>query len=454
MLAILTILTGALAAGGAAYVLYRPRFAILLVLLMFPLEQLLQTYFPIFAVNHTIINIVIGSLVLFAAFSSVTKGERPFEGFVNPVFVMLVTILAIDALGLLWTPAQSEGLSRMTAGLPYYILMLILAPLLIKDLEDFRRVLLPLLAISIVLSLLLITNPNAAQGTGRLMLEVEGGKAGMTGPLALGTLGGLTTIIAIIYTPPIRSAMVSMLRLAGVVVGFGLALASGSRGQVLAAVLVCALFFPVARQLKNPRQFFINAFGVALAAAALMVSVKLFIGAENEARWSSESMTGAVEGRFERSLALIEAFLDSPAHWLFGLGPQAYIVVSNLEGGYVHNQLVEILCESGLIAFFLYGLCILYAIRRWKAVWRLHRGVPQYRSAAACFAALFVYDFVLSLKQGTHIGVPLVFMWLVLMTKACITEEQVLQSQVLDDEPDDAESWEAAPGLPGIQPAT
>ncbi|HHN77752.1 MAG TPA: hypothetical protein ENK11_03625, partial [Phycisphaerales bacterium] len=56
--------------GGALYTLFKPRWAILFIIILYPLEQLLSSTSVFFATHHMLLNIIVGVLAIVGAVSA------------------------------------------------------------------------------------------------------------------------------------------------------------------------------------------------------------------------------------------------------------------------------------------------------------------------------------------------------------------------------------------------
>ena len=91
----------------------------------------------------------------------------------------------------------------------------------------------------------------------RLVIDLSASVGfGQTGnPLATATLGGTIAILAALYHTGRRSPMLAVVRIAAISLGLSIAFLSGSRGQLLGAILMIIICYPLSRKLANPKQF-------------------------------------------------------------------------------------------------------------------------------------------------------------------------------------------------------
>jgi O-antigen ligase len=124
----------------------------------------------------------------------------------------------------------------------------------------------------------------------------------------------------------------------------------------------------------------------------------------------------------------LQLWLSSPTHWLFGLGTNAWVQISNssdLRGNYVHNVAVEILCEHGIVGAAILVAVTVLTIRAGIRLWDQHRDDPALRSAAAIFLAISAFALFNALKQGSIVAITPFYWWLV-MAKIARHEERLM----------------------------
>lgn len=105
--------------------------------------------------------------------------------------------------------------------------------------------------------------------------------------------------------------------------------------------------------------------------------------------------------RLEMCSRLFDAWIDSsPLQLIFGLGSAASYD-PEINGIYPHVQVVELLCELGIVGLF-FGLLIgCFTFLAARTCLRLTSGDPVLRSVAVGFISLVLLSFVLSFKQGS-----------------------------------------------------
>ena len=413
---------------GTLYVLWRPHWVFVLIISMFPMEQLLQVYIGAFSTHRTWFNYIVGTLSVLAVVFRMSRREPILLGFRNPITTLVAVLYVLWAVGVLYSPARDVAIDSFRQGIPYIGLLLLFLPLLVVDIFEFRQLLSGMMFLGSVIAVLVIANPNSTYYSGRLFLDL-GMLAGVDrygSPLALGEMGGMIAMIAVLVRPNKAAAIYTLLRIGAFVSGMGLAIGSGSRGQVLAAAITGILFYPMARKIANPRQFFLGAVGLGIVVLGLYVVFKLFIGAQNEQRWNAIGMLRDTTVRLTMVTELLNAYIASPGHWLLGLGTNAYAAISsNHNIIYVHNVVAEILCEHGIVGAILFAAISVLTFKYGRRLWMLYRDDPSMRATVAVLLACCVYALFLALKQGS-ISYPAPFFWWMVLAKLHKHEERIL----------------------------
>jgi hypothetical protein len=414
---------------GVVLAIMRPHWAVVLIIALWPMEQLLQNYLAVFRAYTPLYNFCIAGLTTVALVMRLGRKQKVFSGFVNPVTIMVFLLYVLWTAGLLYTPSPAYAISVFEQSLPYLILKLLIFPLLILDYEELKKIFPALMIVGTTTCLLILTDPNSQILGGRLMLDT--GTSGRFGsPLAIAELGGLTALVAALYLPVRRGPVMMAMRVGAFLAGFAVSIGSGSRGQVFAAVACGILFYPLARRLNNPKQFFLNMAGLGLLLMGIYFVFNQFIGYENQQRWSADLMSRDVEGRWLMVRLLLDAYLASPGSWLLGLGPGAF---NSIHGGYVHNVPAEILCEHGLVGISIFLLIAGMTLRCALGLWRMFRDDPLTRSITAILFAISLNEFILTCKQGS-VSDPTPFYWWIIIGKMYYHHRQMAQETALEHE--------------------
>ena len=379
----------------------RPVWGLVLVILMYALEQSLQGAVPIFRSFPPLANYWTAVIVSLSAINAIFRTDRPFVGYMTISWLLTVGIFLWAALSLLWTPSTTA--TKMTVeGLPYFALFLVLAPFLSTSIRDLRSFAVLMMVFGTLTAISIIVNPEFNLQSGRLGLQIS--FKVRSSPLAMGELGGTLVILAALYHGTIRSPGIALLRIASFICGTILVLYSGSRGQLIFAALVAIAFFPVSRRIQNVFSFFATTTGLLTIGVGVALLARFVFQTEGgmvESRWNLDLLTAGTQVRRENALDLFYAFAASPSAWMIGLGWNAFSALTKASTEpYSHALMLDVLCELGIPAFTAL-LIILYQV--FKAARRLFMTVaemPLERSVTTCFVAMTAYQILLSNKQG------------------------------------------------------
>jgi hypothetical protein len=209
-----------------------------------------------------------------------------------------------------------------------------------------------------------------------------------------------------------------------IVIALNLALIvkSGSRGQLIAAILLMGLALPFSQQIHSIKGWIVIAITISSIASITYWTLDLFwggsqkIGGQIAGRWSEETMSEDMAGRFDNVLLLMRLWFSTPMTLLFGLG-NSTSYDPRVIGIYPHFVPAEILCEEGLIGFVLFILILLLTIRSVVHTYEKVKHNEQDRSVLVVLCLMFLYAFILSMKQGSMIGNLDLFMFVIMIGK-------------------------------------
>jgi len=413
---------------GLLYTLKQPRWAFMLIVLQFPMKQLMQSYSPFLASQGFVINVAIMLVACAAVMVRVFRREPVMLGFRNPVANCVLGIYLLGIAGIVFTPVPTSAFNMFVNGAPYFVEMLLVLPLLLLDVRDFRRMLTFMMIMGVAITFLVFINPAAKIESERLTLDL-GRNIGASGyksnPLALAEMGGMIALVAALIAYEGKSQVLIVLRIAALLSGLGLAIASGSRGQVIAAAGMAVLFYPVARKVKDIKQFFLLVGGIGVLGGLVFATFKLFISTENAARWDIGLMIDSMGERAGRVGMLVSAYIENPGSWIQGLGTNYFSYITGNEGEYCHNILVELATENGLIGLALFLATCFFTIRECVRLFKIHADNPSMRAASALLMAIWAYNMFLSLKQGCNWTLPTQWCWALVIAKISRYEQAV-----------------------------
>lgn len=381
--------------------LRRPAWAAGIVIMMFTLEQVLQSMIPVLSSHSWITNVMIALIALAAVLARFMRGEHIFEGYYSPVLILVCLIYAWQIIGIFWSPGGPYALATFKKNTPYLVLFILILPMLVRSVDEFTDMAKFILFFGLAVVLLVLLNPSADFAGSRFRVDVGVESETFANPLATAGTGGAVAITAVLAHFEKKSLVLLLFRIAAFCAGMGIAILSGSRGQAFGAALVIILLYPVARRVADPKQFFIVAGGFLVVIAAVYFAFSLFLVSENTGRFTS-GVDESLSDRWNRVTLMLETYIGRPQNWLQGIGPGGYSALTGDQ--YAHNVPVEVTVELGLIGLALFCCAGLIIFLQWRKVLKVVADNPSKRSFVAVLAGYFVYHFILSCKQGSIIG--------------------------------------------------
>lgn len=390
--------------------------AFALVLLMYPLEQLLQAGGGVFLSTSWLTNLLIAAIAGIAVVRLVMVTDRPLVGYLNFQLSGAIALHAWSLVTLLWTPSNESARQFIQGGYAYFVLLIVVSPMLATDVRSLGRINRSALIAGTLLAGAMISSPEFRSWSGRLVTDL--GSSGRSNPLVLGELGGTLVICSVLFRATGMSLLVKICRIAAFPLGAILVLQSGSRGQLIFALLIATIFYPIARKLTNIRSFVGGVAALGTATVVFVFLAPIFVTGYGLSRWDVGSVEGSALGRVGNVGDLLTAFRGNPVAWIFGLGYNAFSSVStNSLDGYAHNLSAEVLAELGLPMFAIYVAMIWVSTRDGVAMMRESREDPESRASIGLFLALIAYQFLLDQKQGTLWYDSTLFMLVVVLAR-------------------------------------
>ncbi len=382
----------------------RPAVAFAAVLCLYGLKQWGQDT-SLFLVEHRTVANFAAAILVGVGLLRIRRDEQSTRATSVPLPWVLGMALYLYALATLaWTPSLKAALDEWLKEGPYVAVIAFASPLLLRSHADVRQVCNWTILIGGTLcALALFLGHWGSRG----LLLIGDVFEDETNPLALASLAGTVCVMAMLS---IQHANWWRKLLYAVIVPIALAtiVRSGSRGQLLAAGLALLVGWPLASSRRN--------FGawltLAVAGGVLYVvgswilqHVDLNIGSS---RWSALDSQEQVQGRLDMAAALLRQSIDNPASLVFGLGnSSAFYYV----GFYPHIAAAEILGEEGLVGMAIYlSIIIATGVNVWRLICAPRdQADPVARHAYGVLAALFVFELILTMKEGTLLSSTYVF---------------------------------------------
>lgn len=459
MVAALNALALLVFGGMSLLAIFKRHWTLVLLFCFFGYEQLLSTSMGLLASKPWLINVSVALISATAVGMAMSAGKRPFRGALNPNSVLVFALIAFSYLGMFYGNTQEAGAHFVKTGFPYMILLLGVLPCLITGTDVINKMSVPYLLAGCALVVMVLVSPRAEFTGSRLFLDMSYTKgAGTKGnPLAIAEIGGIMVIVGSLMRQTKRSLIIAALRIGGIILGTTICFFSASRGQLIFSIMVAVMFFPVAYQIRNAKQFFIRAGMLgSMAAVMLFVAKKFLFSSEAGERFSGESLTDGVDSRMYFAKTLLGEYFANPGQYLQGMGIGSfnlYVEAGSGEGfSYPHNLFVEILADHGLIGFGLLLFIILVSgIHTFKLLRMVHSGLIE-RHAVAIVLALSGYVTLISMKQGSYLMLPLPFYAYLIVSKlylsrvAQLAEEGILFEEYADGEMNNYEYTDYADG--------
>lgn len=401
MIFYITIVVGIILVWNAFRSLLQPGVALALMWSLYPAEQLLQQGHAIFIKASSTVNFLFTGVCILAVLNSLRLGK--YRGWrVPPEARYCFGIFATAYFSYIWSISPSTSLVHLSAHLPYIIAFILIAPLCITDEKQLR------LAINTTVFMgaaILVGHAFSGYGSRGLQLTVVGGEAVEGNPLAVASYGGYVGICALFSVygrkfSPLVALKVAIFFLAAFVI-----IKSSTRGQLIALVAVSFVWLPIIARATLKRSTIVAILGsAAIAGIAFYIFNNVLLGT---GRWRAVHLDGASSGRLEMAIALLEYWAgEGPLAWLVGTGnSSSYKIV----GFYPHNVPVEILAEEGLVGFGFF-LAFVFAVmfRSGKMMFSEHLQAES-RVNLGILLAMFCFDGILSLKQGSMLNSPQLF---------------------------------------------
>jgi hypothetical protein len=424
-------------AGLCLYACTRPAVALAVVTLMFPLEIVLQALSPMLrnsGLGLKAVNIAVGSTALLAVVGVVVKNPGRVSDLARPMPMVTYAMFAWSAVTLLWSPGAESGLESIVGQLPYLVVTLILAPLLLRSIDDYGDTVSASIVIVGGLCAIVVVSPEFVVKDSRLGFEL--GVATRSNPLALGEMGGLGIILGVLARNSTLGAWAVPLRLAAILLGAAVAIQSGSRGQFFYALAIALVFLPLAAPIANFKNFALTVGFVAFVVVGSYVLLGSLLFGVAEKRFSIEGLlygSSSSQTRIENVLSLASAWAGRPFAWVAGLGFYAFNGLFADSGNiYSHVLFADMIFEEGIPGTLLFTAFVFMATR---ACFTLFNGVSQVaipRSSAAVLIGLYAYQTLLVNKQGNLWGSTYYFLYGLLLVEFSRLETSERSTSALD----------------------
>jgi hypothetical protein len=378
----------------------RPAVGVAAVLCLYGLKQWGQSSTLFFAEYRQVINFAVFGIALLGLVRAARRRSCVFCQM--PGIGMVVLALYAYALtSILWSLDVDAALGQWQASGPYVITVALLAPLLIDDFADANVALTWTALVGATICVLAL----AFGDWGARGLLLYGHDVGYsadsfyefeTNPLAMSSMAGTVVVIAAAWLARRDSGVLRILAALCIAAGLAVILRTGSRGQLISTAAALVVTLPIAFRLRDARSFAaLLVVGIVVAALAWWATSLVQI---DVSRWDASRTTSDVAGRFENALILLRTAAANVRSLLFGLGNSSAFRVLGI---YPHITGFEVLAEEGLVGAALYVAFLVLAIRSMRRIIAQPDSTGLSRSVLAVLAGLFVFEFLVSSKQGS-----------------------------------------------------
>jgi hypothetical protein len=385
-------------------------FAPPLLILFFPLKQLVQSSLGFFretALGNESINYLVAFTVAMATGYAIFKNRQRVRGFINGTTIIVIALYSWALLTCLWSPGGSKGFEVFVSAIPYFVMFFIFLPFLITTLNEWGQAARICLVLGTIITGLILISPEFTMKYGRIGLDLPNAPGGRSNPLALGELGGTCIVLAAFVGTGFDLLYFKLFRIIGVIVGTILVVKSGSRGQLMFAVVSIALCYPISRPLAGLKNYNFTAIGLIVTLIIIYYVASLVVSTgsmDTEKRWAEGSTNEGVDARYSNIIFLLETWLKSPIFWVQGLGFYSFGALNPFGEPYTHCIVVDMLGELGLIGFTLFLILCLWTWNSCRKIFVTIRDNQTQRANFSSFLAVLVYHFLLSNKQGNLAG--------------------------------------------------
>jgi hypothetical protein len=393
----------------------RPAAGIGAVLCLYGLKQWGQSTTALFSEYRQFTNFAVFAICLLGLYRA--SRQRPCVFCKLPPTAVLVWMMFGYAfVTVSWAPDPQTSLEQWTSAIPYIITVTLLAPLLLGDLDDTRTAFIATaLAGAAICTLALAFGTWGDRGLvvfGHAALQDDSNIYRYeTNPLALSSMAGTVLLICALSLGRPNRMIMKLFSLACIPIALIVILKSGSRGQAMASGIGFLVALPVAFRPKDGKSL------GALVAVAIIVLGLAWLGISlvdlHSERWTNSQASQDVEGRLLMAQGLLEASTSSAMTTIFGLGnSSAFTVV----GYYPHIAGLEVVAEEGMVGAIIYFSIIFCAIRSVRRLLRAQLTDRQ-RNGLAILTGLFVFELILSWKQGSLLFSVYVFAYAIALAR-------------------------------------
>lgn len=403
------------AAIALSYSLYRgwqsAIFPFVLIVFLNPLEWWLRLREPFFFHHSDVLDVFFVFLTCLClarhALPDLKQNLR-----LNKVDIAIILVIAYSWLSFTWSPGakiiQAGDPAFLRNTLVNYIIYLFMLPMAFRaslGKHGFERDL-TIVGLTVLPLIALTTEWQGRGATYHFAVPdpVTGQTMQSSNALGIAFFADVMICFAACY---MRNSLGSILT-HGVIMGlaFYLLIETQSRGQLFGA-MICLALIPLFLY-RNFRMRHLLVVGplIVLLLAPVILNLGTIIASILEVagfsesyltRLASSSMDADIAVRMHYVSAVAEAWLASPGAFLFGLGTAASYAYA---GAYIHNIILEVLFEQGIIIFMLFAFAIVRTLSAIGFMLNIDDLTNDDRRLATFFSALYLIVLIIAIKQG------------------------------------------------------
>jgi hypothetical protein len=383
---------------------WRPGSVLGAALSMLAMEQWAQANSGFFVAHPQVMNYLFGLLVIWALCVTILKYGNPI-GNITVVAMVSFALLALSYASYFWSMDGEMTKFVFEALIPYLGTYIVLFPLVFRQHADLRQGLVAsffvggavvtLVFFGTVVGVRSVEFVSSVQD--RFGQSFEGGN-----PLAMGQFGGSMMIIAATIRFRGLAKGWQVLRWVILPISLIVCVQSESRGQLIGALAALLVAVPISLGRFRADRMVAGLFTLVLIGALVPFVLQNF--AVTNERWDPANQIREFrETRVDFCARVIENWLfhGSPVNLLLGMGSSSSAQVI---GTYPHVVAVEVLVELGLIGAALGVIATALTFFSTVSLVRVTRQNPIERGDIAALIGLFIFNFILSFKQGSFLG--------------------------------------------------
>lgn len=396
--------------------LWKPKYVVLVCIMMFGIEQWGAIYLPFVRNNGTFVNLYFIAICTLAILRLVVFAPKSILLGSCYIRLGLIIFISYAAFTLLWTPGLLFAKIWWPSTLAYQALVIFVVPLGIRTSTD----LVDALQLSALLAGLLLLCFSIFPDWGNRELVIENEMYAESGssvrlPLALSYLAGVATITSVLFIEkkPISIFMVAIIVGCSIYVAYK----TQTRGQLVAIPIALILGFLLLKSRMTMPKFYLLLLTVTLVFASVATAYFETEGfGTNRARWQADKIAADAEVRLSFVQQLAEYTFQKPQRILFGSGNMSSFGVS---GHKSHMLIAEIFLEQGIIGLSIF-LALLY--RTFDLIFFTNRDQKLSEEIRKCNAvnfAILMYILLISMKDGSWTATMNLFLSLSLIEVFC-----------------------------------